>query len=342
VGTWWRDADYKPEVACVRRLDDEFGGPLSQQTTGANQGREVARRPYPKRAEERDKRRLSGSVAASVVLHVVLGAALIRVILIPNPFTSLFGPKEEPVEQERISFLALPQPSVSATASPGRSGGNGRPITPNARPAAPLVAPTSVPSELPPVSTAPAAPVATGDPGTGPLIGRGGPVKGIEPSYSDPRVWVPAAPVASAPKTADGRMDSVVTNNIEFARDSIAANTYSPNKFERGDWTVEKNGRRYGMDQRAIRLGKVSIPTALLALLPLNANLMGNPIAAERDRAMASLRAEILVQSQRALNEEEFRKAVRSLRERKERERQQQEKSRAPKTIASPEAAPTP
>ena len=339
MGTWWRDADYKPEAACVRRLDDEFGGPLSQQTTDASQGRTGARRPYPKRVEERGQRRLSGSVAASVVLHVVLGAALLRVILIPNPFTSLFGPKDEPVQVERISFLALPQPS--APPSPGRSGGNGRPVTPNATPARPLVAPTAVPSELPPVSTAPTAPVAT-DPGTGPLIGRGGPVKGIEPSYSDPRVWVPAAPVVSAPKSADARMDSVVTNNIEFARDSMAVNTYSPNKFERGDWTVEKNGRRYGIDQSAIRLGKVSIPTALLALLPFNANMMGNPIAAERDRAMASLRAEILVQSQRAMNEEEFRKAVRSLRERKERERQQQEKARAPKTIASPETAPTP
>jgi len=276
-------------------------------------------------------------VLASVVLHVVLGAALLRVILIPYPFTSLFGPKEQPVQPERISFLELPQ--ESAATSPGKSGGNGRPVTTNSTPAPPLVAPTAVPSGLPPVTATPAAPVTT-DEGTGPLIGRGGPTKGIQPSYSDPRVWVPAAPVVSVPKSADQRMDSVVATGIEYARDSIAANTYSPNKFERGDWTVEKNGRRYGIDQHAIRLGKVSIPTALLALLPLN--VQGNPVAAERDRAMASLRAEILFQSQRALNEEEFRKAVKSLRERKEREREQQEKARAPKTIASPEAAPTP
>jgi hypothetical protein len=262
------------------------------------------------------------------------------VLLIPYPFTSLFTSKEQPVEPERISFLALPQENPTATPTPGKSGGNGRPVNPNAKPAAPLVAPTEVPSSLPPVNPAPAAPAASEDEGTGPLIGRGGPTKGIRPSYSDPRIWVPAAPVVSAPKSADQRMDSVVASGVQRAMDSIAANTYSPNKFERGDWTVEKNGRRYGIDQSAIRLGKVSIPTALLGLLPLN--VQGNPIAAERDRAMASLRAEILVQSQRALNEEEFRKAVKSLRERKERERQQQEKERAPKTIARPEAAPTP
>jgi len=315
------------------------GGPLSQQTTDdVKRGSEAARRPYPRRAAERDRRRRSGPVVVSIALHVLVGAALLRVLLIPIPFTSIFGPKEQPVEPERISFLALPQ--ASPTTSPGKSGGNARPVTPGARPAPPIVAPTEVPSSLPPVNPAPAAPAAPSDEGTGPLIGRGGPTKGIRPSYSDPRIWVPAAPVVSAPKSVDARMDSVVASGIERVRDSIAANTYSPNKFERGDWTVEKNGRRYGMDQQAIRLGKVSIPTALLGLLPFN--MQGNPIAAERDRSQASMRAEILYQSQRALNEDEFRKAVKALRERRERERQEQEKARAPKTVATPEAAPTP
>ncbi|HUQ83059.1 MAG TPA: hypothetical protein VM076_18045 [Gemmatimonadaceae bacterium] len=269
----------------------------------------------------------------SIVLHVVIGAALLRVLLIPYPFT-LFASKEQAVEPERISFLALPQESV--TPSLGKSGGNGRPETPNAKPVPPLVAPTAVPTTVPPSSPAPAAPVTAPDVGSGPLIGGGGPTKGIRPSYSDPRIWVPAAPVVSAPKSADARMDSVIAAGIQHAMDSAAANTYSPNKFERGDWTVEKNGRRYGIDQQAIRLGKVSIPTALLGLLPLN--MQGNPIAAERERALASIRQDILFQAQRTLNEEEFRKAVKSLRERKERERQQQEKDRAPKTIAAPQA----
>ena len=137
-------------------------------------------------------------------------------------------------------------------------------------------------------------------------------------------------------------MDSTVDAAIEFARDSMAANAYTLNKFERGDWTVEKNGRKYGIDQTAIRLGPISIPNALLAFLPLNAQ--GNPIQADRDRAMASLRQEILYQSQRSLNEEQFRKAVKELRERKERERQQQEKDRRPppKPISMGGSAPAP
>jgi hypothetical protein len=72
-------------------------------------------------------------------------------------------------------------------------------------------------------------------------------------------------------------------------------------------------------------------------LLPLNLP-QANPIAAGREREMASLRAEIQFHSQRALNEQEFRRAVKSLRERKERERQQQEKEKQ-KTIAAPEAS---
>ena len=282
---------------------------------------------------------MSVPAAVSLALHVVIGAALIRVILLPYPFTSLFPAKEQPVEPERISFLALPQKSEVTT--PGKSGGNGRPITEKSKPAPPIVAPSDVPSTLPPVqpSAAPTTPV---DEGTGPLIGRGGPTKGIRPSYSDPRIWVPAAPVVSAPKSADARMDSVVASNIEHARDSIAAMTYAPNKFERGDWTYEKNGKRYGIDQSAIRLGKVSIPTALLALLPFNQQ--GNPIAAERERTLASLRQQIDFQSQRAMTEQEFRKAVKSLRERKERERQQAEKDKAaPKPISAVDVrVPTP
>ncbi len=317
------------------RILGEHGGRLNQQTTDATAGQETARRPYPKRADERSKRRLSGPAAVSIVLHVVLGAALLRVLLIPNALSSLFATRDLPVEPERISFLALPQ--ASSTPSPGRSGGNGRPVTTDrATPAPALVAPTEVPTAVPPVSTAPAAPTPPADEGTGPLIGRGGPTRGIRPSYSDPRIWVPAAPVVSAPKSANARMDSVIAAGIEYARDSIAANAYSPNKFERGDWTVEKNGRRYGIDQQAIRLGKVSIPTALLGLLPLN--VQGNPIAAQRDRDMASMRADIQFHAARAMNEEEFRRAVKSLRERKERERQQQDKEKAPKTIAAPDA----
>ena len=330
MGTPVRNAGYKARRPARHGPDGDPGGTLSQKTTGATVGRGV-RRPYPKRAETQGRRRLSGPAIISIVLHVVVGIALLRILLVPYPFTSLFATKEKPVEPERISFLALPQ--ASTTSSPGKSGGNGRTEPTKRETPRPIVAPTEVPSTLPPVTPAAPPPAPAEDEANGPLIGRGGATRGIRPSYSDPRIWVPPAPVVSAPKSAHERMDSVVTADIEHARDSAAAVAYSPNKFERGDWTVEKNGKKYGIDNQYIRLGKVSIPNVLLGLLPLN--MQGNPIAAQRDRATESLRQEILYQSQRAMNEEQFRKAVKELRERKEREHQQQEKDRAPKPISA-------
>jgi hypothetical protein len=98
----------------------------------------------------------------------------------------------------------------------------------------------------------------------------------------------------------------------------VSANAYSPNKFERGDWTVEKNGKKYGIDKQYIRLGKFSIPTALLALLPFNAQM--NPTVSDRNRQQMAMRMDIMEHAQMSLNEEEFRRAVKAIRERKERE----------------------
>ena len=85
------------------------------------------------------------------------------------------------------------------------------------------------------------------------------------------------------------------------------------------DWTIKKGGYKWGIDKHAIRLGPVSIPTALLAMLPLN--IQGNPQTMERDRAYAAMNRDITWHAQQAINDADFMKAVRSIRERKERER---------------------
>lgn len=85
-----------------------------------------------------------------------------------------------------------------------------------------------------------------------------------------------------------------------------------------GDWTFEKGGKKWGMDSRNIYIGDHSIPTAILALLPLNSG--SNPIKNREERDLNFQREEIFEQAQRAMNEEEFREAVKKIRERKERE----------------------
>jgi hypothetical protein len=54
-------------------------------------------------------------------------------------------------------------------------------------------------------------------------------------------------------------------------------------------------------------------------MLPLN--VQGNPTTIERDRAYAAMNRDITWHAQQAINDADFTKAVRSIRERKERER---------------------
>jgi hypothetical protein len=146
-------------------------------------------------------------------------------------------------------------------------------------------------------------------------------VQGVQPGYTEPRIWVEPTVATAPPLTGDAKLDSAITGRVNAYRDSVLQNTYVANKFERGDWTVEtKDGKKFGIDRQFIRLGKLSIPTALLGLLPMN-QVQGNPIAYDRERRLAAMRADILEHAQIAMNEEEFRQAVKSIRARKEKER---------------------
>jgi hypothetical protein len=117
------------------------------------------------------------------------------------------------------------------------------------------------------------------------------------------------------------RLDSSVADNLQRMNDSLAL---LPKERTPGDWTFTRNGKRYGIDQQFIRLGPFSIPTALLAALPLN--VTANPTAVERDRRLSSMRFEIQEQAARAARDDEFRAAVKSLRERKLKEREDRKK----------------
>jgi len=144
-----------------------------------------------------------------------------------------------------------------------------------------------------------------------------------------------------APKTDIERLDSALYATLKMHMDSLKANAYTPNKFEKGDWTFGKEGSKWGVDQQYIRLGRFSIPTALLALLPLN-RMQGNPIAMERDRNAAYMRADILYHAQAAMNEAQFRKAVAQIRDRKEREKRARVSAHSPGPMASPGERPPP
>lgn len=262
-------------------------------------------------------RRVEPSVLVSVAIHVVVGALLVNLLTFGSPLGDFFR-REKPASLpvERISFLSLPR--GSGPSAPGRSGGDGRPER-APEPLPPLVAPVSVPTSIPePTAAAPAYP----EQGSGPLVGTGGPTRGIRPSFSEPRVWVPPADVVSAPKTVSERLDSVLTALIRQKEDSLRL-TASARRAP-GDWTWERGGKKYGWNNKGIQLGDATIPSALLPALAANVAL--NPAAAERQN-LDRLSREVREQSTRGLNEEEFRNRVRSIRERKERERAKEQKA---------------
>jgi hypothetical protein len=271
------------------------------------------------------QRRLDGSFLVSLALHVVLGAVLVFVLSIPNPirqWLTFLQPKPEQVEH--ITYVAT---TPATPLVKGRSGGDNVPVRGKVR-SAPLVAPITVPTTIPP------APVTTEPPsGSGPVVGGGGVGEGVTPSYGDPRVWAPTGPIYYAPKTQAERLDSAVASRVFAHNDSMAL--YNSGR-KPGDWTFEKNGEKYGMDQQKIYIGKLALPTALLALLPLN--VQGNPARYQNDRMKDEQRQEIFLNAQRAMDNDEFKDVVKRIRERKDREHKEQMKARAAQQQAEKDA----
>jgi len=265
----------------------------------------IFRRVEP--APEGPRRKVSPFFLASVGVHIVVAIALMRMLILNAEFSP--NPKSPVVPQERVGYVRLLRPGEKPT--PGKGGGDGRPEKSREIHVAP---PQSIPTTIPAPSAAVANPTEEG--GTGPLVGGGGPSRGVRPSYADGRLWNPPAPIVAPPKTVAQTIDSLIADAITPYNDSVAA---AAHKRDPTDWTIEKGGYKWGIDRRAIRLGPVSIPTALLAMLPLN--LQGNPTTMERDRTFASMSRDITWHAQQAINDADFMKAVRSIRERKERER---------------------
>jgi hypothetical protein len=256
---------------------------------------------------DRDGKRLSTPFLVSIGVHVVVAVALMRMLILNGDFSP--RSKHEQVSGERVGFVRIAKGGVEKPV-PGKSGGDGKPATSRE---IHVVAPVSVPTTI----TAPTGPAKkVEEEGNGPLVGIGGPSRGVRPQYSDPRVWEPPGPVVSAPKTVKETIDSLIADAIAPYNDSVAA---AAEKRDPTDWTVNKGGYKWGIDRHAIRLGPFSIPTAVLAMLPLN--IQGNPTTMQRDRSYAAMNQDITWHAQQAINEADFMKAVRSIRERKERER---------------------
>ena len=259
----------------------------------------------------------------SLIAHVVVGAGLLQLLSMHTPLRRWLEDETNDVKVERIGFISLP---VAQVPTPGKRGGDGRPATerpPVRHPIAPaLPSPSAV---TPAESPAPESQAVEEEGGSGPIIGGGGPLRGVQPSFHDPRLWTIPDQIVTAPKSASERLDSALADRVAAATDSMAQ---SGPRRANPDWTVERGGKKYGVTSDALHLGDIKIPLAPF-LTP--------PGRLDQARHAYAMDYEMRIQPQRRMNEDEFRRAAQRIRERKDRERQEKRQQQQPeKEIAAP------
>ncbi|MBI2796921.1 MAG: hypothetical protein HYX65_09475 [Gemmatimonadetes bacterium] len=259
----------------------------------------------------------------SFTIHVIVGGAALQWYILGYPLPDFLRRTTVEAPQQRVQFIRVGGGSrngVTRVAQPG-SRKAGKPAIEKQ-----LVAPVEVPTGI---AVAPAAPPveAGGVEGVEKGVGAGGDapsgvLDGMRPALADGRVYtIPRGLGGPEPLGPKQRVDSVIGERFAAYRDSIAqAHMLAAGERQPGDWTMTtKNGKKWGIDPQYIRLGNFSIPTTLLALLPLN--VQGNGPQFYESRRIAGLSAEIRDQAVRLKTDDDFNTAVKRVRERKDRER---------------------
>ena len=260
----------------------------------------------------------------SIAIHAVVAFAILNAAF-HYDFSSL-DRKPESAKQEQISYVAV-RPTGGVTGGTDSTSAPAKATTPSSGFVAPIATPRFI--EAP-------APATGGAPG-GVEGGKGrasdiAPTTGIVPAIPDPRLATDPHEFFPAPKTHAERVDSAVRASIYAYNDSIARALAAAGK-KPGDWTFEKGGQKWGVDGNKIYLGKFAIPSAVLAALPIR--IQGNPGEGIADRLSTSRRADLLQHAASSFHDDEFKSAVKRIRERKDKERKEKQGVDPDKPIAS-------
>ncbi len=272
---------------------------------------------------------------ASVAAHVVVLGAMIESSMSWHTFWASLGGAPpgavKPGTPPRQLVLFVP----GTPAPPPRVRGTGE--EQGRAPGAPAAAPVTLPV-LPPADTGPvlARPGAGGRDSTtlatrGSRTGRGPrSVTDYTPQLGDGRPWVDPQTGQVVAASRPIILDSVVAVRMRALADSIEKHPGADpnaNPYISRPWTFKAGGKTYGIDAQGLHLGDFTIPTAVLAFL---STPQGNIDQARANQAFMAMRADILRAAARAENAEEFRQAVREIRERKEKEHEQQQQQGNP------------
>ena len=281
------------------------------------------------------KERSAGGLVASVVIHVVVVLLLVQIVF-RYPIGILVGfSTAEHIKPEDVHFVQVTPPSPPPAASRAARPRTTKPQPKGGAPA-PLLAPSAIPTTVaPPLPQAQVPAQAAGGTGNGfGVTGGAGIATGLVPAVPDSRIKVtPQGYFAMPTKTPSEKIDSIVADMLGVYIDSLEAASH---QRKPGDWTfTTKDGKKYGWDQQGIQLGKFMIPNALFALLPLR--IQANPTLHSRyDNQMA---ADVLFQGRLTITEDQFKAAVKRIRERNEKIHEEKERARSG---AQPDSSSTP
>jgi hypothetical protein len=256
-----------------------------------------------------------GSVAVSIVVNAIV-IALIASITFTYPPSAFFGDRTG-TPKERVTYVKVQPPVVVTAEAPKVKPKKAKAPTP-----APIIAPTVIPTTLPPIPT-PVVGTPTGSP-TGTGGAPPGVATGIAPSMPDPRIELKPNSLR-LPLSVAQKNDSAVKAIYMAYREAEIAAEENRGRNPR-DWTIERNGQKYGVDSQYIYLGKFKVPSAILAALPFNyGGVDGTRIIQNRNANW--IRDDIMSHSQ-GMSEDDFRAAIKRIRERKDRERKEGEKDK--------------
>jgi hypothetical protein len=266
--------------------------------------------------------RAKSSVAVSVAVHVFLLAGL-ATITFHYPIADFFS-KPEPTQAVPVRYIKLaPKPAAQ---TPSRSAA---PVAPSN----PLPRVTQVPAGLP----LPSAMTNNAPAPSGAALGAGGsnsPTNavdqgigyGLRPGIPDGRLATNPLQLPRAPETegqkAERALAAIYGQYLDSARAEMSRKGRDP-----GDWSWGgKDGDRWGWDKDGIHIGGVSIPNAVLAALPLSVGPTGrNMNALTEARTESFIRSDIAMHAN-LMTEDEFKSAVRRIRERVDKERNEKKK----------------
>ncbi|HEV8447455.1 MAG TPA: hypothetical protein VGQ44_11560 [Gemmatimonadaceae bacterium] len=255
-----------------------------------------------------------GSIALSLVIHAFVIVAIAS-ITFRYPLSSLFNSDRDKTPVERIQYVR----SVPA-AAPSGAVGNGaqekRTLKRIPTPAQ-LLPPSTIPTSIPPLPPPTASPGAISGTPNGTGGAPNGIATGIEPALPDPRIELRPNGLR-LPLTMAQKNDSAVKAiYVAFRQAEIEAEEHRGRSPR--DWTMTHDGQKYGLDSQYIYLGKFKLPSAILAALPLNrGGVDGSRIIEARN---ANWIQQDIYSHAQGMSEDDFRAAVKRIRERMDRER---------------------